>query len=48
MSDNPRFYVFAILGVALIAVVFAYVATGDRLPGMSNSPTAEAAGKIAQ
>jgi hypothetical protein len=48
MSDNPRFYVFMILGVALIAAVFVYVATGGRLPGMTNSPTADVAGKTAQ
>jgi hypothetical protein len=34
MSDNPRFHVFMILGVALIAAVFVHVATGDRLPGI--------------
>jgi hypothetical protein len=48
MIDDPRFYVFIILGVALIAAVFAYVATGGRLPGMTNSPTADMAGKTAQ
>ena len=36
MSDNPRFYVFSILSVAFIAAVFAYVATGGRLPGVTN------------
>jgi len=48
MSDNPRFYVFLILGVALIAAVFVYVATGGRLPGLTNSPTANVSGKTAQ
>jgi hypothetical protein len=48
MSDNPRFYVFLILGVALIAAVFAFVATGGHLPGTTNSPTANLSGKTAQ
>jgi ABC-type transporter Mla subunit MlaD len=46
--DNPRFYVFLILGLAVVAAVLAFVVTGGRLPGTTNSPTAEVSGRAAQ
>jgi hypothetical protein len=48
IHQPTRNWVFALLGLlALVVAVFLYV-TGGKLPEMSNSPTAEISGKMAQ
>jgi ABC-type transporter Mla subunit MlaD len=43
-----RNWVFALLGLLLLTIVVFLYVTGGRLPGLSNSPTAEISGKSAQ
>jgi hypothetical protein len=48
VRQPARNWVFALLGLLLLVVVVFLYVTGGRLPGMSNSPTAEISGKTAQ
>jgi ABC-type transporter Mla subunit MlaD len=48
VRQPARNWVFALLGLLLLVVVVFLYVTGGRLPGLTNSPTAEISGKTAQ
>ena len=45
---HPLFYTLIACGVVVMVAVLAFVAKGGRLPGLTNSPSAEVGGKTAQ
>jgi hypothetical protein len=48
VRQPTRNWALALLGLLLLTVVVFLYVTGGRLPGLSNSPTADISGKTAQ
>jgi hypothetical protein len=48
VHQPTRNWVLALLGLLILTIVVFLYVTGGKLPGLSNSPTAEISGKTAQ
>ena len=48
LHQHTRNWVFALLGLLLLAIVVFLYATGGKLPGTTNSPTSDIRGQSAQ
>ena len=47
-SRRTIFYVVLVGGAVVVAAVLAFAMSGGRLPGTTNSPSADVSGKTAQ
>jgi hypothetical protein len=48
LHQPTRNWVFALLGLLVLAIVVFFYVTGGKLPGTSNSPTSEIRGQTVQ